>query len=183
MNKAAINISILLIIIFSLSSCGQKNKTITITNIAIDVPEDFTPGFLNNTVAADNTVAFNESYGAERRTAIYTIVYTKYKSAYSGIINLENAKNNVINGLKNHNAVKDFKLVSEEIYKDMPNSYQILSSFYYGPNKTYHKSFLMLHENGILQIMCMYNANSQKDGTEINNIIKSVRIIENNTNL
>ena len=39
----------------------------------------------------------------------------------------------------------------------------------------------MLHDNGILQIMCMYNANSKKDDKQINDIIQSVRIMKDNT--
>ena len=125
---------------------------------------------------------FNESYGVERKTAIYTVVYTKHKIAYSGRVSLENARNTIVNGLKNNKAVQEFQVVNEGAVEGYENSYQILLSFYYGPNKTYHKSFLMLHNNAILQIMCMYNANSKKDDKEINNIINSVRILENNTN-
>ena len=174
--KNLINIMIIILMILSLYSCTQKNKTIMLTNIAIDVPEDFTPGFL------DDTIAFHESYGVKRHTGIYTVVYTKYKPIYSGRINLENAKNNVIDGLRNHYAIKEFEVVYEEMPENIPNSYQVLSSFYYGPNKTYNKSLIMSHDNGILQIMCMYNANSKKDDNTINNIIKSVRIIENTNN-
>ncbi|WP_245158046.1 hypothetical protein [Brachyspira suanatina] len=181
--KKLINTIIIISIVLFISSCTQRNKTIMLTNIAVDVPEDFKPGFLDGTVAIDDTVAFNESYGIERNTAIYTIVYTKYKPAYSGSINLAKAKNSVINGLRNHPAIKEFEVVSEKVPENMSNSYKVLSSFYYGPNKTYHKSFLMLHDNGILQIICMYNANSKKDDKEIENIINSVRILEqNNTN-
>lgn len=176
--KKLINISVIILIALLLLSCGRRNKTIMLTNIAIDVAEDFQAGFLDGTVAIDDSVAFNESYGVERKTAIYTIVYTKYKDAYKGRINAENAKNSVINGLRNHYAIKEFQVVSEEHPENIPNSYKVLCSFYYGPNKTYHKSFIMLHENGILQVICMYNANSKKDDAEIENIIKSVRIVE-----
>ncbi|WP_297207258.1 hypothetical protein [uncultured Brachyspira sp.] len=165
----------------SLCACQPKSETVMLTDIAIDMPKDFQRGFLDKTVAVDNTVEFNESYGVERKTAIYTIVYTKYKSAYSGMISLENAKNKIINGLKNHYAIKEFQVISEGTPENSKNSYQVLSSFYYGPNKTYHKSFLMLHDNGILQIMCMYNANSKKDDKQINDIIQSVRIMKDNT--
>ncbi|WP_299245063.1 hypothetical protein [uncultured Brachyspira sp.] len=179
MNKVIVKLLIVMIIL-SLFSCMQKNKTITLADIEMDIPEDFKAGFLDGTVQIDNTVAFHESYGVERHTAIYTIVYTKYKPMYSGMVSLEKAKNNVINGLRNHYAAKEFRVVSEEISKNLPNSYEVLSSFYYGPNKTYHKSLIMMHDNGILQIMCMYNANSKKDEKTINNIIQSVRIITNN---
>ncbi|AEM21525.1 hypothetical protein Bint_0900 [Brachyspira intermedia PWS/A] len=180
--KKFITILIIISVTLLLSSCSQRTKTITLTDIAIDVPEDFQVGFLDGTVAIDNSVEFNESYGVERNTGIYTIVYTKYKLAYSGSINLENAKNRIINGLRNHPSIKEFQVLSEEIPENIPNSYKILSSFYYGPNETYHKSFTMLHNNGILQIMCMYNANSKKDDKEIENIIKSVRILDNTNN-
>ena len=110
------------------------------------------------------------------------MVYTKYKPVYSGSINLENAKNKIINGLRNHPSIKEFQVLSEEMPENIPNSYKILSSFYYGPNETYHKSFTMIHNNGVLQIMCMYNANSKKDDKEIENIIKSVRILDNTNN-
>lgn len=178
--KNIILILFVILIALPICSCKPKIKTVILKNIAIDMPEDFKEGFLDQTVAIDNTVEFNESYGVERKTAIYTVVYTKYKPAYSGRISLENAKNNVINGLKNHYAIKEFQVISEGTPENLTNSYQILSSFYYGPNKTYHKSFLMQHDNGILQIMCMYNANSKKDDKQINDIIKSVRIIQNN---
>ena len=181
--KKFINTVIIISFILLFVSCTQRNKTIMLADIAVDVPEDFKIGFLDGTISVDNTVAFNESYGVERNTAIYTIVYTKYKPIYSGRINLENIKNDTINGLRNNTAIKEFQVVSEEIPENIPNSYKILSSFYYGPNKTYHKSFLMLHNNGILRVICMYNANSKKDDREIENIIKSVRIIdESNTN-
>lgn len=178
MNKKNIIIFII-VIALSICACQPKSKTVMLTDIAIDMPEDFQKGFLDQTVAVDNTVEFNESYGVERKTAIYTIVYTKYKSAYRGRISLEDAKNKIINGLKNHYAIKEFQVISEGMPENKTNSYKILSSFYYGPNKTYHKSFLMLHENGILQIMCMYNANSKKDDKQIDNIIQSVRIMKN----
>ncbi|MCZ9999120.1 hypothetical protein OFR28_13095 [Brachyspira hyodysenteriae] len=85
--------------------------------------------------------------------------------------------------MRNHPAIKEFEVISEEVPENISNSYKVLSSFYYGPNKTYHKSFSMIHENGLLQIMCMYNANSKKDDKEIENIIKSVRILDKtNTN-
>ena len=181
--KKFINTVIIISFILLFVSCTQRNKTIMLADIAVDVPEDFKIGFLDGTISVDNTVAFNESYGVERNTAIYTIVYTKYKPIYSGRINLENIKNDTINGLRNNTAIKEFQVVSEEIPENIPNSYKILSSFYYGPNKTYHKSFLMLHNNGILRVICMYNANSKKDDREIENIIKSVRIVdESNTN-
>ena len=181
--KKFINTVIIISFILLFVSCTQRNKTIMLADIAADVPEDFKIGFLDGTISVDNTVAFNESYGVERNTAIYTIVYTKYKPIYSGRINLENIKNDTINGLRNNTAIKEFQVVSEEIPENIPNSYKILSSFYYGPNKTYHKSFLMLHNNGILRVICMYNANSKKDDREIENIIKSVRIVdESNTN-
>ncbi|WP_300369673.1 hypothetical protein [Brachyspira sp.] len=181
MNKISAKL-LILIIILSLISCTQKNKTINLSDIAIDIPEDFTAGFLDGTVSVDDTIAFHESYGVKRHTGIYTVVYTKYKPVYSGIISLEKAKNNVIDGLRNHYAIKEFRVLSEEMPENIPNSYEVLSSFYYGPNKTYHKSLIMIHDNSILQVMCMYNANSKKDDKTINDIIKSVRIIESNTN-
>lgn len=170
---------IIILIILQLFSCSPKNKTITLKDIAVDVPEDFISGFLDSAISIDNTVEFNESYGAERKTAIYTVTYIQYKIAYSGILNLENAVYKVINNLKNNKSIKEFEIVSEGYKEGMKNSYEVLSSFYYGPNKTYHKSFSMIHNNGILQIMCMYNANSKKDDKIINDIIKSVRILEN----
>ncbi|MEI0700288.1 hypothetical protein [Brachyspira intermedia] len=183
MSKILINILIIISLLLSFSSCSQRTKTITLTNIAVDVPEDFKVGFLDGTVAIDNTVAFNESYGVERNTAIYTVVYRKYKPIYNGTITLEKARNDIVNGLRNNQFIKEFEIVNEGSVEGSSNSYKILLSFYYGPNKTYHKSFSMVHENGILQIMCMYNANSKKDDKEIENIIKSVRILDNtNTN-
>ena len=181
--KKIINTLIIIAIILLFSSCSQRTKTITLTNIAVDVPEDFKVGFLDGTVAIDNTVAFNESYGVERNTAIYTVVYTKYKPIYNGTITLEKARNDIVNGLRNNQFIKEFEIVNEGPVEGSSNSYKILLSFYYGPNKTYHKSFSMVHENGLLQIICMYNANSKKDDKEIENIIKSVRILDSsNTN-
>ncbi|PTY40677.1 hypothetical protein DQ06_08970 [Brachyspira hampsonii bv. II] len=181
--KNLINTLIIISIILLFSSCGQRTKTITLTNIAVDVPEDFKVGFLDGTVAIDNTVAFNESYGVERNTAIYTVAYTKYKPIYNGAVTLEKARNDIVNGLKNNQFIKEFEIVNEGPVEGPNDSYKILLSFYYGPNKTYHKSFSMVHENGLLQIICMYNANSKKDDREIENIIKSVRIVDSsNTN-
>lgn len=179
------NISIIfftILLALSLYACKPRTKTIILNNIAIDVPEDFSENFLGEVVDTDNTVEYYNSYGVQRTTAIYTAAYKKYKAAYTGIINLEKARNDIVNGLKNNNAIKEFQIVNEGAVEGYDNAYEILMSFYYGPNKTYHKSFSMLHDNGILQIICMYNANSKKDDKEINNIIKSVRIIENNTN-
>lgn len=171
---------ILLIIILLICSCKQKTKTIILQDISINVPENFKDGFLDQTVAIDESVAFNESYGLETKTAIYTIVYTKYKNTYNGLITLQNAKNNIINGLRNHYAIKEFQVEMEGIPEGSTNSYRTLTSFYYGPNKTYHQSYLLLHNNGLLQVICMYNANSKKDDREFNNIIKSINIITNN---
>lgn len=183
MNTKNISIIFLTILLaLSIHACKPNTKTIILNNIAIDVPEDFSENFLGRVVGTDNTIEYHNSYGVQRTTAIYTIVYTKYKAAYTGIINLEKSRNDLVNGLKNNNAIKEFQIVNEGIVEGYDNAYEILMSFYYGPNKTYHKSFSMLHDNGILQIICMYNANSKKDDKEINNIIKSVRIIENNTN-
>ncbi|ASJ22358.1 hypothetical protein BHAMNSH16_12185 [Brachyspira hampsonii] len=181
--KKLINTLIIISFLLLFSSCGQRTKTITLTDIAVDVPEDFKVGFLDGTVAIDNTVEFNESYGVERNTAIYTVVYTKYKPIYNGTITLEKARNDIVNGLRNNQFIKEFEIVNEGLVEGSSNSYKILLSFYYGPNKTYHKSFSMVHENGLLQIICMYNANSKKDDKEIENIIKSVRILDSsNTN-
>ncbi|MEI0518128.1 hypothetical protein R4K54_05720 [Brachyspira murdochii] len=183
MNTKNISIIFLTILLaLSIYACKPNTKTIILNNIAIDVPEDFEENFLGGVVDTDNTIEYHNSYGVQRTTAIYTIVYKKYKAAYTGIINLEKARNDIVNGLKNNNAVQEFQIVNEGRVEGYDNAYEILLSFYYGPNKTYHKSFSMLHDNGILQIICMYNANSKKDDKEINNIIKSVRIIENNTN-
>lgn len=163
-------------------SCKPAIKTISISNIQIDVPADFEENFLGHTISADNTVEFYKSYGIERKTAIYTIVYTKYKPAYSGMVTIQDARNDIVNGLKNNTAIKEFQIVGEGMSENNNSSYEIVLSFYYGPNKTYHKSFSMLHENGILQVICMYNANSKKDDKQINDIIKSVRIIEDTEN-
>ncbi|WP_157153050.1 hypothetical protein [Brachyspira murdochii] len=183
MNTKNISIIFLTILLaLSIYACKPNTKTIILNNIAIDVPEDFEENFLGGVVDTDNTIEYHNSYGVQRTTAIYTIVYKKYKAAYTGIINLEKARNDIVNGLKNNNAVQEFQIVNEGRVEGYDNAYEILLSFYYGPNKTYHKSFSMLHDNGILQIICMYNANSKKDDKEINNIIKSVRIVENNTN-
>lgn len=182
MMRNVIIIFIISILILPIYACKPQNVTITFNDIAVDIPKDFQKGFLDQTVSVDNSVEFNESYGVERKTAIYTVVYTKHKIAYSGRVSLENARNTIVNGLKNNKAVQEFQVVNEGAVEGYENSYQILLSFYYGPNKTYHKSFLMLHNNAILQIMCMYNANSRKDDKEINNIINSIRILENNTN-
>ena len=182
MMKNIIIIFIISILILPIYACKAQNTTITFNDITVDIPKDFKKGFLDNSVAVDNSVEFSESYGVERKTAIYTVVYIKYKLAYSGRVSLENARNTVIDGLRNNKAIQEFQIVNEGPVEGYENSYQILLSFYYGPNKTYHKSFLMLHDNALLQIMCMYNANSKKDDKEINNIINSVRILENNTN-
>lgn len=171
-----------IILALSVYACKPRTKTIIFNNIAIDIPEDFSENFLGNVVDTDNRIEYHNSYGVQRKTAIYTVVYTKYKAAYIGIISLEKSRNDIVNGLKNNNAIKEFQIVNEGAVEGYDNAYEILISFYYGPNKTYHKSFSMIHDNGIVQIICMYNANSKKDDREINNIIKSVRIIENNTN-
>ncbi|PCG19545.1 hypothetical protein [Brachyspira sp. G79] len=172
-----------ILLALSLYACKHQTKTIIFNNISIDVPEDFSENFLGQAVEADNNrIEYYNSYGVQRKTAIYTAAYTKYKAAYTGIINLEKVRNDIINGLKNNNAIQEFQIVNEGPAQGFDNAYEILMSFYYGPNKTYHKSFSMIHDDGILQIICMYNANSKKDDREINNIIKSVKIIENNTN-
>ena len=54
---------ILLIIILLIYSCKQKTKTIILQDISINVPENFKDGFLDQTVAIDESVVFNESYG------------------------------------------------------------------------------------------------------------------------
>ncbi len=165
-----------------ISSCKPATKTISISNIQIDIPADFEENFMEQAVLSDNNIEFRKSYGIERKTAIYTAVYTKYKPAYNGIITLENTRNDIVNGIKNNKAIQDFEIVNEGVVEDNSNAYQILMSFYYGPNKTYHKSFSMLHDNGMLQIICMYNANSKKDDKQINDIIKYVKIIEDTEN-
>ncbi|MCZ9893211.1 hypothetical protein OFR29_13100 [Brachyspira hyodysenteriae] len=90
--KKLTNILIIISIVLLFTSCTQRSKTIILTNIAIDVPGDFKPGFLDGTVGIDNTVAFNESYGVERNTGIYTVVYTKHKPAYSGMVSLRKSQ-------------------------------------------------------------------------------------------
>ena len=72
------------------------------------------------------------------------------------------------------------KISAKNIWKKF-NNLEVLSSFYYGPNLTYNKSFIMINEgNEVIKITCMYNANSKKDDKRIDNIIASVKLIENN---
>ena len=170
------------IFIFVISCFKEKTKIINIDNITIEVPENFNPGFLNSVVAFDESVSKYESYGVQTKTAIYTIVYTKYKPTYNGLISLDNIKNSVINNLRNHYAVKEYNIVSETKNKDnKENTYEVISSFYYGPNKTTHKAYLMFEDGAVLQVLSMYNANSKKDSKISDNIIKSIKI-DNNTN-
>ena len=138
--------------------------------------ENFERGFLDRAINIDKTVIDYETYGLETKTAIYGIEYSKYKFS----IKIENIKNNIINNLKNHFAIKEYKIVSEGYVDGKNNCYQVLSSFYYGPNLTYNKSFIMINGgNEVIKITCMYNANSKKDDKRIDNIIASVKLIDN----
>ena len=162
--------------IIILFSCEQKIKTVNMGNFAVEIPENFEIGFLNEAINKDSTVIDYETYGLETKTAIYGIEYSKYKFS----IKIENIKNNIINNLKNHFAIKEYKIVSEGYVDGKNNCYQVLSSFYYGPNLTYNKSFIMINEgNEVIKITCMYNANSKKDDKRIDNIIASVKLIDN----
>lgn len=177
MVKTIKNILILFAIIIVLYSCEKNNnKTVHIGNFSVVMPENFERGFLDRAINIDKTVIDYETYGLETKTAIYGIEYSKYKFS----IKIENIKNNIINNLKNHFAIKEYKIVSEGYVDEKNNCYQVLSSFYYGPNLTYNKSFIMINEgNEVIKITCMYNANSKKDDKRIDNIIASVKLIDN----
>ena len=83
--------------------------------------------------------------------------------------------------MRNHPSLREYNIISEGYANGKNNRYEVLSSFYYGPNLTYNKSFIMINGgNEVIKISCMYNANSKKDDRQINNIIASVKSIENN---
>ena len=162
--------------IIVLFSCEQKIKTVNIGNFAVEIPENFEIGFLNDAINTDSTVIDYETYGIETKTAIYGIEYSKYRFS----VNIENIKNNIINNLRNHSSLRGYKIVSEGYANGKNNCYEVLSSFYYGPNLTYNKSFIMINNgNEVIKITCMYNANSKADDKRINNIIASVRLTNN----
>lgn len=167
---------LLLSFIIVLFSCEQKIKTVNIGNFAVEIPENFERGFLNDAINTDSTVINYETYGIETKTAIYGIEYSKYRFS----VNIENIKNNIINNLRNHSSLREYKIVSEGYANGKNNCYEVLSSFYYGPNLTYNKSFIMINNgNEVIKITCMYNANSKADDKRINNIIASVRLTNN----
>ena len=162
--------------IIVLFSCEQKIKTVNMGNFAVEIPENFERGFLNDAINTDSTVIDYETYGIETKTAIYGIEYSKYRF----LVNIENIKNNIINNLRNHSSLREYKIVSEGYANGKNNCYEVLSSFYYGPNLTYNKSFIMINNgNEVIKITCMYNANSKADDKRINNIIASVRLTNN----
>lgn len=162
--------------IIVLFSCEQKIKTVNVGNFAVEIPENFERGFLNDAINTDSTVIDYETYGIETKTAIYGIEYSKYRFS----VNIENIKNNIINNLRNHSSLRGYKIVSEGYANGKNNCYEVLSSFYYGPNLTYNKSFIMINNgNEVIKITCMYNANSKADDKRINNIIASVRLTNN----
>ena len=162
--------------IIILFSCEQKIKTVNMGNFAVEIPENFERGFLNDAINTDSTVIDYETYGIETKTAIYGIEYSKYRFS----VNIENIKNNIINNLRNHSSLREYKIVSEGYANGKNNCYEVLSSFYYGPNLTYNKSFIMINDgNEVIKITCMYNANSKADDKRINNIIASVRLTNN----
>lgn len=162
--------------IIVLFSCEQKIKTVNMGNFAVEIPENFERGFLNDAINTDSTVIDYETYGIETKTAIYGIEYSKYRFS----VNIENIKNNIINNLRNHTSLREYKIVSEGYANGKNNCYEVLSSFYYGPNLTYNKSFIMINNgNEVIKITCMYNANSKADDKRINNIIASVRLTNN----
>lgn len=165
---------LLFALVIVLCSCEKENKTVYMGNFAVDIPENFERGFLDSSININGNVIDYETYGLEIKTAIYGIEYSKYRV----FVNIENIKNGIINNLRNHSAIREYKVVSEGYADNTNNSYEILSSFYYGPNLTYNKSFIMINNgNEVIKITCMYNANSKSDDRRINNIIKSVRII------
>ena len=167
---------LLLAFIIVLFSCEQKIKTVNMGNFAVEIPENFERGFLNDAINTDSTVIDYETYGIETKTAIYGIEYSKYRFS----VNIENIKNNIINNLRNHSSLREYKIVSEGYANGKNNCYEVLSSFYYGPNLTYNKSFIMINNgNEVIKITCMYNANSKADDKRINNIIASVRLTNN----
>ena len=167
---------LLLAFIIVLFSCEQKIKTVNMGNFAVEIPENFERGFLNDAINTDSTVIDYETYGLETKTAIYGIEYSKYRFS----VNIENIKNNIINNLRNHSSLREYKIVSEGYANGKNNCYEVLSSFYYGPNLTYNKSFIMINNgNEVIKITCMYNANSKADDKRINNIIASVRLTNN----
>lgn len=162
--------------IIVLFSCEQKIKTVNMGNFDVEIPENFEIGFLNDAINTDSTVIDYETYGIETKTAIYGIEYSKYRFS----VNIENIKNNIINNLRNHSSLREYKIVSEGYANGKNNCYEVLSSFYYGPNLTYNKSFIMINNgNEVIKITCMYNANSKADDKRINNIIASVRLTNN----
>lgn len=162
--------------IIILFSCEQKIKTVNLGNFSVEIPENFERGFLNDAINTDSTVIDYETYGIETKTAIYGIEYSKYRFS----VNIENIKNNIINNLRNHSSLREYKIVSEGYANGKNNCYEVLSSFYYGPNLTYNKSFIMINNgNEVIKISCMYNANSKADDKRINNIIASVRLTNN----
>ena len=167
----------ILFITLIISSCEKiENITVIFDDITIDIPENFQQNYINNMIAYDPNFKIIDSYGIETKTSIYNVSYTK--SNYP--IDILSSKEGIINGVINNKVLKEVKVEKEGYYKEQTNAYDMLISYYYGPNKTYQRSFIMINGNNIIQITAIYNANSKKDDKIINDIINSIKERANN---
>ena len=167
----------ILIIAIILSSCKKiENITVIFDDITIDIPENFQQNYINDMIEYNPNFKIVDSYGIETKTSIYNVSYTK--SNYP--IDILASKEGIINGVINNKVLKEVKVEKEGYFKEQTNAYDMLISYYYGPNKTYQRSFIMINANNIIQITAIYNANSKKDNKTINDIINSIKERDNN---
>lgn len=174
MNKKLLYILLITII---LSSCKKiENITVIFDDITVDIPENFEQNYINDMIEYNPNFKIIDSYGIETKTSIYNVSYTK--SNYP--IDILASKEGIINGVINNKVLKEVKVEKEGYYKEQTNAYDMLISYYYGPNQTYQRSFIMINGNNIIQITAIYNANSKKDDKTINGIINSIKQRDNN---
>lgn len=172
--KNIILIFVLTVVSILFLSCKAKTKNVIFGNISLEIPETFKSDFIPIASDITNLVETYESYGLQTKNAIFSIVYTKYKKEYSSILNLDGAINGMIKNLKNNPYLREFRVISTDAVETM-NAYVVVCGFYYGPNKTLNKAFLLLND-GLLQVMCIYNENNKSSQKEIDRIISSVKI-------
>lgn len=157
-------------------SCSTKLKTMTLGNITLKVPNDMKR---QNITVDSRIIEVNNIYDTyiyKDNNAAYSIVYSKYKEQYSNLYNLYNSAKNSVNSMKNNPSFKNFEIISsEEITINGVKGVITTSEFVYGIYKTRAVS-LILVDNFMFQLVCIYTKKHKASKETIDKIIKSISI-------
>lgn len=175
MKKKIISFIFVFVFIFSILSCSSSKTEIhKFGDLYLKIPTSFKP---TSFILKDDIVKYVSSYTAfdyKTQDAIFTIFDTRYKKEYYNMLDLKKSAEGVIRDLRNNNTIREFSIKEQKIL-DIGGiqGYYAKCEFFYGPNKTIADIAIFVDE-GILQIVGVYNKSHKLSSRIIGDIIDSV---------